>query len=129
MYRTTEERLQALEKQIARQDFQIHLLQNLVADHQKYGIYQYVISTNMSEHTFYLLQQLTKDYERKLEQTVEFTLNEYIAQFRDVLAREGVYLTNAELSDFVPKWLGGTLGSIGFSLPLYAHFYSTDRAD
>ena len=129
MYRTTEERLQALEKQIARQDFQIHLLQNLVADHQKYGIYQYVISTNMSEHTFYLLQQLTKDYERKLEQTVEFTLNEYIAQFRDVLAREGVYLTNAELSDFVPKWLGGTLGSIGFSLPLYAYFYSTDRAD
>ena len=129
MYRTTEERLQALEKQIARQDFQIHLLQNLVADHQKYGIYQYVISTNMSEHTFYLLQQLTKDYERKLEQTVEFTLNEYIAQFRDVLAREGVYLTNAELSDFVPKWLGGTLGSIGFSLSLYAHFYSTDRAD
>ncbi len=129
MYRTTEERLQALEKQIARQDFQIHLLQNLVADHQKYGIYQYVISTNMSEHTFYLLQQLTKDYERKLEQTVEFTLNEYIAHFRDVLAREGVYLTNAELSDFVPKWLGGTLGSIGFSLPLYAHFYSTDRAD
>ena len=31
MYRTTEERLQALEKQIARQDFQIHLLQNLAA--------------------------------------------------------------------------------------------------
>lgn len=129
MYRTTEERLQALEKQIARQDFQIHLLQNLVADHQKYGIYQYVISTNMSEHTFYLLQQLTKDYDKKLEQGEEFTLNEYIANFRDVLAREGVYLTNAELSDFVPKWLGGTLGSIGFSLPLYTHFFSTDKAD
>ena len=129
MYRTTEERLQALEKQIARQDFQIHLLQNLVADHQKYGIYQYVISTNMSEHTFYLLQQLTKDYDQKLEQGEEFTLNEYIAKFREVLAREGVYLTNAELSDFVPKWLGGTLGSIGFSLSLYEHFFSTDKAD
>ena len=129
MYRTTEERLQALEKQIARQDIQIHLLQNLAADHQKYGIYQYVISTNMSEHTFYLLQQLTKDYEKKLEQAEEFTLNEYITHFRDVLAREGVYLTNAELSDFVPKWLGGTLGSIGFSLPLYAHFFTTDRVD
>ncbi len=66
---------------------------------------------------------------KSLNKTEEFTLNEYIAQFRNVLAREGVYLTNAELSDFVPKWLGGTLGSIGFSLPLYAHFYSTDRAD
>ena len=126
MYRTIGERLQALEKQIARQDFQIHLLQNLAAGHQKYGIYQYIISTNMGEHSFYLLQQLTKDYEKKLEQSEEFTLNDYIAQFRNVLAREGVYLTNAELSDFVPKWLGGTLGSIGFSMPLYEHFYSTD---
>ena len=129
MYRTTEERLQALEKQIARQDFQIHLLQNLAADHQKYGIYQYIISTNMSEHTFYLLQQLTKDYEEKLERAEEFTLNEYIAEFRDVLAREGVYLTNVELSDFVPKWLGGTLGSIGFSFRLYEYFFQTKGAE
>ncbi|WP_431030280.1 hypothetical protein [Lysinibacillus sp. LZ02] len=126
MYRTIEERLQALEKQIARQDFQIQLLQNLAANHQKYAIYQYVISTNMDEHTFYLLQQLTKDYEEKLNLGESFTLHEFVTAVKKVLSREGIYLTNVELSDFVPKWLGGTLGSIGFSLPLHDYFYEKE---
>lgn len=123
MYRTTEERLRALEQQIARQAFQIQLLQNLAANHEKYALYQYVISSNMSENTFYSLQQLTKQYETRLENGENFTLIDFIADFKSVLTKDGLFLTSAELSELVPKWLGGANGGFGFSAPLHQYFY------
>ena len=123
MYRTTEERLQALEQQIARQAFQITLLQSLAANHEKYALYQYVISSNMSENTFYSLQQLTKQYERKLNNGEIFTLLDFLADYKSVLTRDGLFLTSAELSELIPKWLGGANGGIGFSPELHHFFY------
>lgn len=123
MYRTTEERLQALEQQIARQAFQIQLLQNLAANHEKYALYQYVISSNMSENTFYSLQQLTKQYEQRLEKGETFSLIDFIADYKSILTRDGLFLTSSELSELVPKWLGGANGGIGFSDSLHQYFY------
>ena len=123
MYRTTEERLQALEQQIARQAFQISLLQSLAANHEKYALYQYIISSNMSENTFYSLQQLTKQYEQRLENGEIVTLLDFLADFKSVVTKDGLFLTSSELSDLVPKWLGGANGGIGFSAKLHHYFY------
>ncbi|KGR82220.1 hypothetical protein [Lysinibacillus odysseyi] len=123
MYRTTEERLRALEQEIARQAFQIQLLQNLAANHEKYALYQYVISSNMSENTFYSLQHLTEQYEKRFENGENFSLIDFIADFKAVLTKDGLFLTSSELSELVPKWLGGANGGIGFSASLHHYFY------
>ncbi len=123
MYRTVEERLEALENQIARQSFQIYLLQNLAANHDQYAIYQHIISSNMSEHAFSQLKKLTAHYESQLERQIDVSMTDFVHEFKKVLLEDGVFLTGLELAELIPKWLGGIDGQSGYSPALYQKFY------
>lgn len=123
MYRTVEERLEALEKQIARQSFQIYLLQNLAANHEKYAVYQHIISSNMSEYAYNLLKICTQDYEERLKRHESISMTEFVHDFKSILLEDGVYLTSLELAELIPKWLGGSENATGYSPALYQAFY------
>jgi len=123
MYRTIEERLQLLEQTVEKQAFQIRLLQSLVENHEQYKLYQHVISSGMSERCFEKLKRMTAIYEQKVNFGENVPLHEFIRTFERVLAEDGIALPSSFISEFIPKWLSGTMGSRGFSPKLHAHFY------
>ncbi|WP_332645405.1 hypothetical protein [Lysinibacillus sp. 54212] len=123
MYRTTEERLAAMEKKIEMQAFHIKLLQKLVLDSDKYQLFQIIISTNMNEDTFHKLRVLTRQFEQKLQLHESITLSQYIQAFSAVLNNDGIAISKVELAEIIPKWLYSPKGNFGYSKILHEHFY------
>ena len=124
MYRTSDERIELLEKEIRRQSFQIQLLHAIIQNKEKAGIYDLIIQMKISEPTFIALKRLTKKYEEQLEDGFSVTLSHYIQEVQTVFERNDEVIHFNDLSHFIPRWLGGTNGNEGFSKQLHEHFYS-----
>lgn len=123
MYRTTEERLAAMEKQIEMQAFQIKLLQKLVLDKDKFQLYQTIISNNINEDTFHKLLKMTRQFEQRLQLDESITLSQFIHAFSTVLDNDGIFISKVELAEIIPKWLYSPRGNFGYSKILHEHFY------
>ena len=122
MYYSEQERLERLEKTVAKQAFQIFLLQHIAIDKLKYGIYFDIISTNMEEQTFNALRKLTKQYEADLDLYGYVSMSDFVHQFSKIIINDTPQMA-ADLASFIPRWLGGVNGGFGFSKTLYTHFY------
>lgn len=123
MYRTTDERIAFLEKEMNRQAFQIQLLYAIIQNKEKAGLYELVIQLKLTEQSFIALKLLTSKYEEQLRDGFTVTLSSFIKEVETIFARndESVYIH--DLSHFIPRWLGGVNGEAGFSTLLHKHFY------
>lgn len=117
-----EERLKRLEKLVEKQSFHIFLLQHLAMDNAKYGLYYDIISTDMSEQTFNMLRELTKQYEDELSRKGSVSMSDFVHQFSKILMVDSPWLIG-DMSSFIPHWLGGVNDGFGFSKKLYDYFY------
>lgn len=123
MYKTADERIAFLEKEMKRQAFQIQLLYAIIQNKEKAGLYELVIQLKLTEQSFISLKLLTSKYEEQLKDGFTVTLSSFIKDVEAIFARneESVYFH--DLSNFIPRWLGGVNGEIGFSTMLHKHFY------
>ena len=123
MYKTADERIAFLEKEMKRQAFQIQLLYAIIQNKEKAGLYELVIQLKLTEQSFTSLKYLTNKYEDQLRDGFTVTLSSFIKDVETIFARneEAVYFH--DLSHLIPRWLGGVNGEIGFSTMLHKHFY------
>ena len=123
MYKTTDERIAFLEKEMKRQAFQMQLLYAIIQNKEKAGLYELVIQLRLTEQSFTSLKLLTNKYEEQLRDGFTVTLSSFIKEVEKIFARndEAVYIH--DLSHFIPRWLGGVNGEVGFSTMLHKHFY------
>lgn len=123
MYRTTDERIAFLEKEMNRQAFQIQLLYAILQNKEKAGIYELIIQMKLSEHSFIALKKCTSYYEDQLKDGFAPTLSSFIQDVQGIFEDHSELVTFNDLSHFIPRWLGGVNGSPGFSPLLHKHFY------
>lgn len=124
MFRTTEERLTFLENLAEKQAFQLKLLHSLVRDQTQFCIYHHILASNMSERSFKRLQHFTKSAEEKLLDGEPVTLQHFISDFKRILSEDDTTTYVADLSNLIPHWLENSSRNLGFSQPLYEHFYA-----
>ena len=65
MYRTTDERITFLEKEMNRQAFQIKLLHAIIQNKEKAGLYELIVQLKLTEQSFNSLKTL-KQYLREM---------------------------------------------------------------
>ena len=123
MYRTTEERTAFLEKEMNRQAFQIQLLHAIIQNKEKAGLYELIVQLKLTEQSFNSLKHLTAKYEEQLRDGFNVTLSSFIKEVETIFARNDETIYFHDLSHFVPRWLGGVNGEVGFSAILHKHFY------
>ena len=123
MYRTTDERITFLEKEVNRQAFQIKLLHAVIQNKEKAGLYELIVQLKLTEQSFNSLKQLTTQYEEQLHDGFTVTLSSFIKDVEAILARNDEAIYFHDLSHFIPRWLGGVNGEAGFSAVLHKHFY------
>lgn len=123
MYRSTEERIAFLEKEMKRQAFQIQLLNAIICKNKRASLYELIIQLNISEESYNELKKMTAKFENQLDDGFVVTLSLYIKEVETIFEKnkEAVYFS--DLSTFIPSWLGGKNGGEGFSQKLYEHFY------
>ena len=124
MYQSTDERIALLEKEMQRQAFQIQLLYAIIQNKEKAGIYELLIQMKIAEPTFKALKRLTDHYEEQLKDGFAVTLSSFIQEVQLLFEQNDEVIHFSDLSHFIPRWLGGTNGYIGFSKALHEHFYS-----
>ena len=123
MYKTPEERILQLEMLVEKQAFQIRLLHDLVRDQAQYATYHDVLASNMSEHTYRRLQNLTRHYEMRLLNGESVTLGNFLHEFKRILGEDTTMPYVTDITNLVPRWLAGSGNSFGFSPALYEAFY------
>ena len=123
MYRTTDERIAFLEKEMNRQAFQIKLLHAIIQHKEKAGIYELIVQLKLTENSFIALKHLTTKYEEQLNDGFTVTLSGFIKEVETIFARNDEAIYFHDLSSFIPRWLGGVNGEAGFSTILHKHFY------
>lgn len=124
MYQTTDEKITLLEKELKRQAFQIQLLYAIIQNKEKAGIYELLIQMKISESTYHELKRLTISYEENLKDGFVVTLSSFIQEVQWIFDKNEENIHFNDLSHFIPRWLGGTNGNIGFSKALHEHFYN-----
>ena len=123
MYKTADERIAFLEKEMKRQAFQIQLLYAIIQNKEKAGLYELVIQLKLTEQSFTSLKLLTNKYEEQLRDGFTVTLSSFIKEVETIFARNDEAVYFHDLSHFIPRWLGGVNGEVGFSTMLHKHFY------
>lgn len=125
MYKTPEERIEQLEKLVEKQAFQLRLLHDLVRDQAQYATYHEILASNMSERSYRRLQNLTRHFEMKLLRDEPVTLGQFLSEFKRILNEDDTMPYVSDITNLVPRWLGGAGNSFGFSPALYEAFYLT----
>jgi hypothetical protein len=123
MYRTTDERIEFLEKEMNRQAFQIKLLHAIIQNKEKAGLYELIVQFKLTENSYDSLKHLTSKYEEQLQDGFTVTLSSFIKEVETIFARNDEAIYFHDLSHFIPRWLGGVNGEAGFSPILHKHFY------
>ena len=123
MYRTTDERIALLEKEMNRQAFQIKLLHAIIQNKEKAGLYELIVQLKLTENSFNSLKNLTMNYEEQLRDGFTVTLSSFIKEVEAIFARNDEAIYFHDLSNFIPRWLGGVNGEAGYSPILHKYFY------
>ncbi len=123
MYRTTDERIEFLEKEMNRQAFQIKLLHAVIQNKEKAGLYEMIVQLKLTENSYLSLKKLTSKYEEQLQDEFPVTLSSFIKDVEAIFMRNDESIYFHDLSNFIPRWLGGVNGEPGFSPILHKHFY------
>ena len=123
MYRTTDERIAFLEKEMNRQAFQIKLLHAVIQNKEKAGLYELIVQLKLTEQSYNSLKHLTIQYEEQLHDGFTVTLSSFIKDVETIFTRNDEAIYFHDLSHFIPRWLGGVNGEAGFSPVLHKHFY------
>ncbi|MEX3625866.1 hypothetical protein [Viridibacillus arvi] len=124
MSSTLEIRLDELERKLEKQAFQIRIVQKLAANYDFFGLFDQILSYDLSEEDFNNIRNLTKEYEEKLHNHNAITLEEFTADFINILkSNSSTGQIEIDFPSFIPLWLKGPNGGFGFSKELHEHFY------